>query len=202
MGCNMSCPFSHWIYSELQCYAWWHNIQFLLFFFHGNVWHHFNNNKTLGEWVFMWLLHVYLILVENILLFTHSQKLLTTGVYWKRKDKFLLRVWFLVRLPWSRGWLIPRNLWHTQIKLGQVSKLSFWMKRNTRKRYIETEWWNQRRYIWPSSSWRKRNVLTDENWNQILKPWPLNNPEVSSPTYQVNDKCTGTSRGPFRERHQ
>lgn len=58
-------------------------------FFHGNVWHHFNNNKTLEEWVLMWLLHVYLILVENILLFTHSQKLLTIGVYCQRKNKFL-----------------------------------------------------------------------------------------------------------------
>lgn len=32
--------------------------------------------------------------------FTHSQKLLTIGVYCKRKNKFLLRMWFLVRWPW------------------------------------------------------------------------------------------------------
>lgn len=116
---------------------------FFSLFFHGNVWHHFNNNKTWGEWVLMWLLHVYPILVENILLFTHSQKLLTIGVYWKRKNKFLLRMWFLVRWPWSRGWLIPMNLWRTQIKLRQLWKWAFgWrgtLERGTSKQNVEPE---------------------------------------------------------------
>lgn len=157
----MSCTFSHWtlFWITMLCLVAQH--PFSSPFLHGNVWHHFNSNKTLGEWVLMWLLHVYLILVENILLFTHSQKLLTIGVYWKRKNQFLLRVWFLAGLPWSRRWLIPMNLWGTQIKLRQLWKLSFQMK-NTRKSYIEMEWWNRRRYIRPSSLRSERNVLTDE----------------------------------------
>lgn len=32
---------------------------------------------------------------------------------------------------------------------------------------------------------RETDVLSDEKWNQTLKVQPLNNPEASSPTYQV-----------------
>lgn len=68
--------------SELQCYVWCHSSPSSSPFLHINVSHHFNNNKMLEEQVIdmrSHLLHGYLILVENILLFTPSQELLTVG---------------------------------------------------------------------------------------------------------------------------